>query len=75
VPHSAYLPAVESDLRRLYTNPFAGWRQTARSQHLAEVFAILDGSERSCELYADAMRDEHPAQLAATGWEALALAP
>jgi hypothetical protein len=58
VPHSAYLPAAAADLRRPFTNPFAGWRQAAREQHLADVFALLDGSARSVDLFEDATRGQ-----------------
>jgi hypothetical protein len=38
-----------------YTAETVAAPNTARSQHLADVFAILDGSAKSCDLYAAAI--------------------
>lgn len=56
-------------LTHTYTAQTVAQPNTARSQHLADVFAILDGSAKSCDLYAAAIV---PATLADTDLAAFA---
>jgi hypothetical protein len=50
-------------LTHTYTAQTVAQPNTARSQHLADEVAILDGSEKSCYLYADTVAAVAPATL------------